>query len=122
MVSSAFTIVELLIVIVVIGILAAIITVAFNGVTRNAAVAALQADLKQAATTLELHKIDNSTYPTSEEAALALISASAGATFQYSYVAASYRNRDKTTVSCAVSKVTIGIIAPGIHLTIRIKC
>ncbi|HRQ87005.1 MAG TPA: prepilin-type N-terminal cleavage/methylation domain-containing protein, partial [Candidatus Saccharibacteria bacterium] len=68
-ISPAFTIVELLIVIVVIGILVTIMAVAFNGITRDAAVAALQSDIKHASTTLELHKIDNSTYPTTEEAA-----------------------------------------------------
>lgn len=84
--KQAFTIVELLIVVVVIAILATITIVAFNGVTRNAAVAALQSDLKQAATALELHKIDASSYPATEGAALAIISASDNTTYQYSFV------------------------------------
>jgi len=46
-ISRGFTIVELLIVIVVIGILAAITIVAFNGVQQKAAVAAIQSDLTQ---------------------------------------------------------------------------
>jgi len=45
--QSGFTIVELLIVIVVIGILAAITIVAFNGVQQRAATAAVQSDLAQ---------------------------------------------------------------------------
>lgn len=43
--SSAFTIVELLIVIVIIGILAAITIVSYSGLTQKATTAALQSDL-----------------------------------------------------------------------------
>lgn len=65
--TSAFTIVELLIVIVVIAILAAIVVVAFNGVQRSAAIASLQSELKQASTKLELAKVDatDGNYPSS---------------------------------------------------------
>ena len=55
-----FTLVELLIVVVVIAILAAITVVAYRGVASNAQPAALKADLAQAASGLETYKIDNS--------------------------------------------------------------
>ena len=51
--SKAFTIVELLIVIVVIGILAAIVIVAYNGVQSRARTAGLQADMNAAVKTVE---------------------------------------------------------------------
>lgn len=51
--GKGFTIVELLIVIVVIGILAAITIVAFNGVQQRARVAAMQSDLTNSAKQLE---------------------------------------------------------------------
>ena len=54
--QSGFTIVELLIVIVVIGILAAITIVSFNGVQNRARLAALQSDLESAAKILETNK------------------------------------------------------------------
>ena len=57
--GSGFTIVELLIVIVVIGILAAIIVVAYNGIQTRAASVVLQNDLRQAATQLENDKTEN---------------------------------------------------------------
>lgn len=62
--EAGFTIVELLIVIVVIGILAAITIVAFNGVQRRAHNTAVQTDLSQNAKKLEQYKILNETYPT----------------------------------------------------------
>lgn len=62
--QRGFTIVELLIVIVVIGILAAVTIVAFNGVTRSAAEATLKSDLRNVQTYLELAMLDDGSYPT----------------------------------------------------------
>lgn len=58
-----FTIVELLIVIVVIAILAAITIVAYNGITSRAIETSLQSDLRNAATTLELDNTRTGSYP-----------------------------------------------------------
>jgi prepilin-type N-terminal cleavage/methylation domain-containing protein len=61
-----FTIVELLIVIVVIAILAAITIVAYNGIQNRARIASLQSNLGQMAKGLEVYKVSNSdTYPVS---------------------------------------------------------
>lgn len=65
--SKGFTIVELLIVIVVIGILAAITLVAYNGVQERARETTLQADLRSAATKMELAKVESGVYPTSAD-------------------------------------------------------
>ena len=62
--QSAFTIVELLVVIVVIGILAAITIVSYTGISKKATASSLQSDLKGIKNQLELYKVDNSTYPT----------------------------------------------------------
>ncbi|MDB5162804.1 MAG: hypothetical protein JWN28_411 [Candidatus Saccharibacteria bacterium] len=64
-ISSGFTIVELLIVVVVIAILASITIIAFSGITQRAAQASLQASIKQAATLIDIYKVDNGTYPAS---------------------------------------------------------
>lgn len=66
---KGFTIVELLIVIVVIGILAAITIVAFNGVSNKAKVAAAQADLTNANKLFKLEFASSSTYPATLAAA-----------------------------------------------------
>jgi len=63
--SRGFTIVELLIVIVVIAILAAISIVAYNGIQNRANDTAVQSDLSAIAKKLEIYKIDNGGYPTS---------------------------------------------------------
>ena len=55
-ISRGFTIIELLIVIVIIGILVAITAVGFNGITKSAKEASAKSDLKQAATQLEVDK------------------------------------------------------------------
>ena len=61
--SPGFTIVELLIVIVVIGILATIAIVSYTGITQRANAASLQSDLANASQQLKLFQIDNSAFP-----------------------------------------------------------
>ena len=61
--QKGFTIVELLIVIVVIGILAAITVVAYNGIQARAKDTTRSNDLAAIQKALELYKTDNGTYP-----------------------------------------------------------
>ena len=63
--SRGFTIVELLIVIVVIGILAAITIVAYNGIQTRARDAKRQDDITTITKALELYYIDHGSYPLS---------------------------------------------------------
>ena len=65
--SRGFTIVELLIVVVVIAILAAITIVGYNGITRQAKNSALQSDITSAIKKIETAKVSSSTgaYPAS---------------------------------------------------------
>ena len=84
--QTGFTIVELLIVIVVIGILAAISIVAYNGIQNRAVVASLSSDLDNANKLLRLDQVSGSAFPST----LALansgrgIPASSGTTYSYS--------------------------------------
>lgn len=67
---GGFTIVELLIVIVVIAILAAITIVAYNGIQNRANDSAVASDLTSIAKKVELWKVDNGTYPPNLNTAL----------------------------------------------------
>ena len=60
---SGFTIVELLIVIVVIGILAAITIVAYNGIQNKANDSAVKSDLASIGKKFEIYKVENGVYP-----------------------------------------------------------
>lgn len=61
--SRGFTIVELLIVIVVIGILAALVVTAFNGIQNRANDTSIQTDLRNASQKIETFYVDNGDYP-----------------------------------------------------------
>ena len=63
-----FTIVELLVVIVVIGILAAITMISFSGVTNKANIAALQSDLANNSNILRMYNATYGSYPTTLDA------------------------------------------------------
>jgi prepilin-type N-terminal cleavage/methylation domain-containing protein len=66
--SPAFTIVELLVVIVVIAILATITIVSYTGITKQATTSSVQSNLKQLTTTIDLDHATNSTYPATSSA------------------------------------------------------
>ena len=65
--NKAFTIIELLIVIVIIGVLVAITAVSYTGITKSDKEAALKSDLKQANTELEVAKAKTGTTPTNTD-------------------------------------------------------
>jgi general secretion pathway protein G len=65
--QSGFTIVELLIVIIVIGILAALVLVTFSGVQQKARNTERQTDVKAIASHLEVYNAQNGYYPTSAQ-------------------------------------------------------
>ena len=62
--QTGFTIVELLIVIVVIAVLAAITIVAFNGIQKRAQASAVGSSLNNAVKKIKLYQVDSGAYPT----------------------------------------------------------
>lgn len=67
-IRPGFTIVELLIAIVIIGILAAITIVAYNGITTKAREAQVISDLKSSSILIEIDNATNGSYPSSQSA------------------------------------------------------
>ncbi len=110
--QPGFTIVELLIVVVVIAILAAVTIVGYNGVSNRAKQAALQSTLSQAVKKLETAKAASSTqqYPSPDNANL---TASSGGTLDYSY------NISGNTYCVAVSQGAFRYMATSANTTIR---
>ena len=84
---SGFTIVELLIVVVIIGILAAITIVAYNGIQKRAQTAAVSLALNQASKKVQLYQVDNNAYPSTLAAAGV---SDSGVTYQYTGASTSY--------------------------------
>ena len=78
--KNGFTIVELLIVIVVIAILAAITIVSYNGIQNRAKISIAQNNLTEISKQLEVYKVDNGVYPSSSQNSvwLSLLAAAAG--------------------------------------------
>lgn len=87
--TKGFTIVELLIVIVVIGILAAISIVAYNGIQERARTSSVLSALSQAAKKLAVYQVENpDVYPADKTALEAIgIKDSATVTYQYTLTA-----------------------------------
>lgn len=126
---SGFTIVELLIVIVVIGILAAITIVAFNGVSQKARVALLQSDLESSTKKLEVFKTttsSSSSYPSANDCSVSpaagtiCLPASPGTSYMYAFTASnetyclSATNSGTTYyVSNTVRSPTVGSCPPA---------
>lgn len=85
-----FTIVELLVVVVVIGILAAITLLSFGSVSQSAVLASLKSDLINASNQIRMYYAENESYPTSNNcpnpgANEICLKNSQGSTFTYQY-------------------------------------
>ena len=106
-----------MIVIVVIGILAAIALVAFNGIQSQAADVVLKSDLKQAQTQLELDRMSDGSYPASKEAANGNkgLPASPETVYEYTLTGADYcltASSSRASTAFNINSTT-GIITEG---------
>lgn len=108
--KSGFTIVELLIVIVVIAILAAITIVAYNGIQERARASAATSALSQAAKKISLYNIENNSFP--PDLAAAGITDAGNVSYQYSTTATGFCvTATNGTTSYKISEATAA--APG---------
>ncbi|MGZ3183239.1 MAG: type II secretion system major pseudopilin GspG [Telluria sp.] len=72
--QRGFTLIEIMVVVVIIGILGALIVPKLLGRTGEAKVTAAKADLASLSNALKLYKLDNQRYPTTEQGLNALVS------------------------------------------------
>jgi general secretion pathway protein G len=77
--AAGFTLIELLLVVVIIGILAAIVVPKLTGRSEDARISAAKSDLNNMRTALSMYEVDNGKYPTSEQGLQALLAKPAGA-------------------------------------------
>ena len=132
--NKGFTIIELLIVIVIIGILVAITAVSYNGITKGAKEAVVQSDLKQAKTSLELNKAKTGTYPPNLESNIPPIDQPKNSTFaytqldggnNYTLVSTSNSNPDiafKTTPSTGIAVIVPFVAGGHIQTATKSSC
>lgn len=71
--QRGFTLIEIMIVVVIIGVLGALIVPQFMDRPDQAKVTAARSDLKAIATALEMYRLDNGHYPTTEQGLQALV-------------------------------------------------
>jgi general secretion pathway protein G len=71
--QSGFTLIEIIVVVVIIGLLAAVVTQTLSGRTDDARIAKARQDIQAMETALTLYKLDNFRYPTSEQGLRALV-------------------------------------------------
>ena len=70
---AGFTLIEIMLVVVIIGILMTVVVVKFGGRQEEARVNAAKADIKNYSTALDLFELDNGFYPSSEQGLQAFV-------------------------------------------------
>lgn len=105
---NGFTIVELLVVIVVIGILASITVVSYTGITNKAAESVIKSDLSSSLTMLNMDNINNGAYPLTKEAADSGrgLPKSTNTSYQYALAANNYCLTATSTLTSSVYRVS----------------
>ena len=78
--AAAFTLIELLLVLVILAVLAAVVVPKFTNRTEQARITAAKTDISMLSTALDTFEVDNGRYPTNEEGLEALVNAPSGAT------------------------------------------
>src|SRR6187402_2780160 len=71
--QRGFTLIEIMVVVVIIGLLAAVVTQQLMGNVDDARVSKARQDIRALETSLTLYKLDNFRYPTSEQGLAALV-------------------------------------------------
>ena len=76
--SAGFTLIEIMVVVVILGILGGLVVQNIFGRTDQARVVAAQADIESISSALELYRLDNGNYPSTDQGLDALVNAPSG--------------------------------------------
>jgi len=76
--ESGFTLIEVMVVVVILSILAAIVVPKIMGKPDEARITKVQSDIRSLSAALDLYRLDNFTYPSSDQGIEALVTAPAG--------------------------------------------
>lgn len=93
--DKGFTLIELMVVIVILGILAAIIAPRIIGRTDEAKVTEAKVQMRNIETALKLYKLDNGVYPSSEQGLEALVSKPSAGTIPRNWREGGYLEKKK---------------------------
>lgn len=111
--NSGFTLIELMVVVVILGILASLIAPRLMGRTDEAKIVKAKVDISAIETGLKLYRLDNGTYPTTEQGLMALIEEPATEPLPAKWHKGGYLDRDQ------VPKDPWGreyiYLCPGVH-------
>ncbi len=117
---KGFTLIELLIVVVIIGILAAIAIPKFSNTKQKAYMAAMKSDLRNLVTIEEAYFYDNTTYTTDKSAAALNYNESTGVTVTIAVTAGppvgfSATSVHTATVSTCAIFINVAAVAPAVN-------
>lgn len=114
--KKAFTLVEILIVVVILGILAAIVVPQFTNATQDAQQGNLRAQIKSLQNQIELFKARTNSYPTLAQLWVGLLDPNGDGNFNDGYIKAAPKNPAAPTADqSVVAAGTTGVAGAGWH-------
>ncbi|MFK7955891.1 MAG: type II secretion system major pseudopilin GspG [Lysobacterales bacterium] len=91
--NRGFTLIEILVVVVIIGILSTVVVLNVGGVTEDSRKTAAESDIATLEQALEIYKLQNAFYPSTQQGLQALVSRPGGQPEPRSYAAGGYIKR-----------------------------